>query len=150
MTPINLFKNELAKIGYSEIEGDYIFSDVFAPEPLNRTAPLAAFTHSPPSYRSAALAVVESNRAETAEVASNYRALGAPLIFVVEGKEVSIWQAHPHSRPTLYRQRTKLDQLEILFFQNKELWNPQRIHRAKSFGSLNLSYQLDFVDTGLL
>lgn len=127
MRVINLLKDELAKIGYSEIEDDYVFSDVFATASPDRTVPLAAFTHSPPSYRNAAVAVVENNEAGPAEVASNYRALGAPLIFVIEGSEVSIWQAHPHTRLTPYIRQIRLDQVESSF------------PRTKNYGIRNVS-----------
>jgi hypothetical protein len=149
LTPVNLFKYELAKIGYSELENDYVFSDVFSEVPLDRIVSLAAFTQYPPSYRNAALGIVEEGRGNAADIASNYRALGAPLLFVIAGPEVSLWQVHPHTPPSLYR-RIEVDQLGQLFAEHTHLWNPQRIHRAKSFGPLNKAYQLDFVDAGLL
>jgi hypothetical protein len=55
MTVVSIFKEEIAKIGYLAIESDYVFSDVFAPSGADRIVPLAAFTHTPPSYRNAAL-----------------------------------------------------------------------------------------------
>jgi hypothetical protein len=150
VTPVDLLRGELARIGYSTIEDEYIFSDVFAAKPLERRVPVAAFTHSPPSFRNAAVAVVQNHLDEAADTASIYRGLGAPLVFVIEGQEVSVWQIHPNARPTLYRLRIGLDQVAPLFSEHRDLWNPGRIHRAKSFGALDQSYQLDFVDIGLI
>ena len=112
--------------------------------------PLAAFTHSPPSYRNAALAAIELTH-DTApdDVVEEYRALGAPLFFVIEGQNVTVWQVHAKVRPSIYHRGT-LDQLHALFSANRKLWEPKRIHNAKTFGSLNNSYQLDFIDAGLM
>ena len=45
MTAVRALNEQIAKIGYSAIVKDYVFSDVFAANPMNRKAPLAAFTH---------------------------------------------------------------------------------------------------------
>jgi hypothetical protein len=149
MTALGMLSEQIAKIGYSTIETDYVFSDVFQASGVNRKVPLAAFTHAPPSYRNAALAAVESDGRDAIDVAIEYRALGAPLLFVVEGQRVTVWQIHPELRPTIHRE-VELSQLSALFSENRETWTPQRIQNAKSFGLLNQSYQLDFVDAGLL
>jgi hypothetical protein len=57
MTAASILQQEIAKIGYSAIVEDYVFSDVFAKIPVDRKASIAAFTHTPPSYRNAAFAV---------------------------------------------------------------------------------------------
>ncbi|MEQ9448202.1 MAG: SAM-dependent DNA methyltransferase, partial [Rhodospirillaceae bacterium] len=62
---------------------DYSFADVLAENNPTRTVQLAAFTRTPPSYRSAALAVVHGEGRKAIEVVSQHRALGAPLLFVV-------------------------------------------------------------------
>lgn len=102
MTIAERLQNEFVKIGYSSIRQNYVFSDVFSSPPLDRTAEVAAFTHTPPSYRNAALALVSdiANRA-TDQLVSEYRALGAPLVFVVEGSQVSVWQVRSQERPRL-------------------------------------------------
>ena len=43
-----------------------------------------------------------------------------------------------------------LDQIPNLFEAHRQDWNPEAIHRAKSIGAVDQSYQLDFVDVGLL
>jgi hypothetical protein len=144
MTALRLVSTELAKLGYSAIERDYVFADVFAASVPDRVVPLAAFTHSPPSYRNAALAAVEAQDGMRLESVEGYRALGAPLLLVIEGQQVTVWQIHPERRPTVYR-RIATDQPSALFAENQDLWKPRRIHNAKSFGPLNVAYQLDFV-----
>src|SRR5262249_31160084 len=111
------------------------------------TVPLAAFTHSPPSYRNAALAVVEVKPGP--DFAEDYRALGAPLLLMIQGDEVTVWQVHWEGRPTVLHRRP-LASLSALFLENRDNWSPRRIHSAKSFALLDGSYQLDFVDVGLL
>jgi hypothetical protein len=149
MTALSMLGDQIAKIGYLAIETNYVFSDVFQISGADRRVPLAAFTQTPPSYRNAALAVVEADGREAIDVAMEYRALGAPLLFVIKNSRVTVWRIHPEQRPTIHKE-VELDQLSALFSENREVWTPQRIQNAKSFGLLNQSYQLDFVDAGLL
>ena len=121
MTVLSMLGEQIAKIGYSTIETNYVFSDVFQSSGVDRKVPLAAFTHAPPSYRNAALAVVESHGRDAMDVAIEYRALGAPLLFVVEGQRVTVWQMHPELRPTIHREAT-VDQLGALFAENRDVW----------------------------
>ena len=149
MTTLQRLREEMVKIGYSTIESQYVFPDVFSASSPSRSVPLAAFTHSPPSYRNAALAVIEAVKDTAREFSGDYRALGAPLLFVIEGQQVTVWQIHSKGRPTVYRQVT-VEQIGSLFSENQRDWNPRRIYNAKSFGLLNKSFQLDFVDVGLM
>src|SRR4029079_8782285 len=72
-----------------------------------------------------------------------------PLLFVVEGDNVAVWQVRtgiaPRAIATAHR-----DDLDALFSANRRDWNPESIHRAKSIGAFDRQYQLDFVDSGLL
>ena len=150
MTALPLLQAELVKLGYSSIEQNYVFADVFSSLPSDKVVPLAAFTDTPPSYRNAALAVVEARPGEPPEkLVSQYRALGAPLLFSVEGDQVVLWQVRPERRPTMYRS-VSLDQVPALFAEKHEVWSPGRIRSAKSLGLLDKAYQLDFIDAGLL
>ncbi len=149
MTAVRALNEQIAKIGYSAIVKDYVFSDVFAANPMNRKAPLAAFTHTPPSYRNAALAVVEKQNRSAMEVVSEYRALGAPLVFVLEGDDVTVWQVRSEATPRQVA-TARADEIATLFSTYREAWGPLSIQRAKSIGQYNPHYQLDFVDLGLL
>ena len=110
---------------------------------------LATFTHTPPSYRSAALGVVTEDRRDPYVVVDEHRALGAPILFVVAQNEVSVWQVRTATPPRLI-DRLPLAELPALFERNRDVWQPDAIHRAKSIGAVELNYQLDFVDVGLL
>jgi len=148
MTVVHALQEQIAKIGYSAIVPNYVFSDVFASTPTSREAQVVAFTHTPPSYRNAALAVVEARRREPLEIVSEYRALGAPLLFVVEGDSVTVWQVRSGLGPRAITQSHR-DELPALFSAYRDAWSPQSIQRAKSIGQFNPHYQLDFVDLGL-
>src|SRR5712691_6891369 len=130
MTAVSALKEEIAKIGYSAIESDYVFSDVFAPSGANRVAPLAAFTQTPPSYRNAALAVVEAKGRTPIELTTSYRALCAPLLFVIDGDAVVVWRVAAEGAPSEIA-RTSLDQLRALFLEKAVLWGPESVQRAK-------------------
>jgi hypothetical protein len=150
MNAAQQLRAEIARIGYSAIVSDYVFSDVFASPPRDRTAPLAAFTQTPPSYRNAALAITNNpERHSVEQLVSEYRALGAPLLFVIEDNEITAWQVRSDSGSRKVA-RVGQDQLTNLFSAHLDDWSPQRIQRAKSIGMADRSYQLDFVDVGLM
>ena len=143
---------ETERLGYraDAILRDYPFSTLTTPgDPSTRRAPLAVFTQTPPSYRSAAFgaAVTEENGAEV--LVRGFRDLGAPLFFVVEADTVSVWQVYAGGPPRLI-ERASLDAIDRLFEARRDTWNPDSIHRAKSIGRFNAAYQLDFVDIGLM
>jgi hypothetical protein len=148
MNSVQHIRSEIEKIGYSAIEEDYVFSDVFAPSGRNETVRLAAFTHKPPSYRNAAFGVIERPQ-HTAALTNDYRALGAPLLFVIQGQDVAVWQVRSEGGPRLVT-RASQEKLPALFNEFGERWRPLSIQRAKSIGQVNRSYQLSFVDAGLL
>ncbi|HEX7882124.1 MAG TPA: N-6 DNA methylase [Afipia sp.] len=128
---------------------DYAFADVLAVGGGTRSVPFAAFTQTPPSYRSAALAVVEQGSESDVETVQAYRSLGAPLLFVISGERVSVWQVRADGAPRRLDQ-VGLAEVSALFERNRADWQPDVIHRAKSIGSIDRAYQRDFVDLGLL
>ena len=79
----------------------------------------------------------------------SFRALCAPLLFVVEGNDVTVWQVRS-AHPPRVLERLTVAELPALFERNRDTWRPDAIHRAKSVGAVKKSYQLDFVDLGLL
>ena len=137
--------------GYRQeaVLSDYSFADVLAPENTTRTVPLAAFAQTPPSYRSSALAVVKAEPDDLQGVVRAHRALCAPVLFVIEGEQISAWQVRG-DQPATMLDRTHIDHVPALFEKNREQWKPDAIHRAKSIGAINPTHQLDFVDIGLL
>lgn len=128
---------------------NYAFADVLSDGNTTRTVQLAAFTRTPPSYRSAAIAVVSGEGRRAVDLVNEQRALGAPLLFVIEQDEVTVWQVRSHAPPRAI-EKVKLAAVAELFARNQAKWHPDAIHRAKSIGASETGYQLDFVDLGLL
>ncbi len=148
---LKIIEAETRQLGYRDdaVRKNYTYSDVWASGSVaTRTVQFVAFTQTPPSYRSAAFAVVEGDKRDAGTLVSEHRALGAPLMFVIEGDFVSVWQVTGH-RPRLLS-KTTLDELPKLFADRKEDWKPDAIHRAKAIGKVETDYQLDFVDVGLV
>jgi hypothetical protein len=149
--PVDLFVQAAEAAGYRReaLVRDYAFADVLAVDGGTRSVPFAAFTQTPPSYRSAALAVVEQGQESDVETVQAYRSLGAPLLFVISGEDVSVWQVRAGGAPRRLEQ-VGLADVPALFERNRADWQPDVIHRAKSIGSIDRAYQRDFVDLGLL
>lgn len=139
------------RLGYrvDAIQYDYGFPDLAAGPHVVKRAAMAVFTQTPASYRSAAFGVVHAGAHEPGEVADEHRALGAPLFFVIEQNNVSVWQVFG-TGPARMLERTDLGGLDALFDSHQTTWSPDAIHRAKSIGKFDPAYQLDFVDAGLL
>jgi hypothetical protein len=144
-----MIKKELSNIGYSAVITDYRFSDIFASATIDRTVAIAAFTQTPPSYRNAALGVVEAGTEPLGEMVARHRALGAPLFLVVDTSQVSVWKVGQNNKP-IQLIVADIGQLPNLFAAHREQWNPRAIHLAKSLGQFDRQYQLSFVDLGLL
>lgn len=151
MNAVNAIAASIQATGYRQeaIVRNYAFADVLGSAVETRTAALAAFTQTPPSYRSAALAVVQAEGRESLDLVQAFRALGAPLLFVVEGNDITVWQVRNIAPPRVL-ERLTVAELPALFERNHDIWHPDAIHRAKSVGAVEKGYQLDFVDLGLL
>jgi len=151
MSAVDIIATAARSMGYRDeaVVRNYTFADVLDPADPTRTVLLAAFTQTPPSYRSAALAAVLGGTGDTLELVKAHRALGAPLLFVIEGDLVSLWQVRGDAPPRVL-ERLSARNLPALFERHQDTWRPDAIHRAKSIGAIDRSYQLDFVDIGLL
>ena len=151
MTVLEKIITATEQLGYrpDAVRRDYAYSDVWsAPAPIRRV-PFVAFTQTPPSYRSAAIAAVHATESGASATVSSHRALGAPLIFVIEPHQVTRWQVYSNKAPRLL-DRCALDEIDEYFAKHQEEWKPDAIHRAKSIGRIDANYQLDFVDVGLI
>jgi hypothetical protein len=151
MTPaVATVAAHLSAIGYvaEAVLADYSFADVLSPAGETRRVELAAFTQTPPSYRTAAFAVVEAGSGESN--LDDLRALGAPVIFSISGDVVELWQVHADQPPSRIAV-TPANDLGVLFARHAEHWNPRAIHRAKAIDGVSTpGRQLDFVDLGLM
>lgn len=151
MTAIRALRAEIVRVGYENaaVVDDYAYSDVFVESSRERRIALAAFTQVPPSYRNAAMGVIEHDDRDAETIIAEHRALGAPLLFLISGQIVTAWQVRAQAPPRAIA-RAQLSALPTLFAQHRDDWSPLAIHRAKSIGAIDRSYQLDFVDAGLL
>ena len=151
MDTVDTIADAVRRVGYRDeaIVRDYVFADVLDSANTTRTVALAAFTQTPPSYRSAALAAVQGGPGGALDWVMAHRALGAPLLFVLEGDHVTLWQVRGEAPPSVI-ERLPLRDVPALFERHIEAWRPRAIHRAKAIGAVNREYQLDFVDIGLL
>ena len=151
MNAVDIIAKAVRSTGYRDeaIIRDYAFADVLDASDATRTVSLAAFTQTPPSYRSAALAAISAADGETLDLVKEHRALGAPLLFVIEGDQVSLWQVRGDAPPRVL-ERLSVTDVPALFERLGKSWRPDAIHRAKSIGAIDRNYQLDFVDLGLL
>ena len=152
MNAIDAIADAARHTGYREeaILRDYAFADVLDPANPTRTVALAAFTRTPPSYRSAAFAAVPAGHHYPSELVKAHRSLGAPLLFVIEDEQISLWQVRGDAPPLVVRERLPVDAVPALFQQHRDEWRPDVIHRAKAIGAVDKVYQLDFVDIGLM
>ena len=111
------------------------------------TVPLAAFAHFSRDSRSACIAVVDGSSDPETDVAS-CRSLGAPLVFLYFPDQWQLWQQST-VKPKLLHQIPH-EEMSSFFLEQKEELAPESIYRAKTWARLDTSYQLDFVDVGLL
>lgn len=139
------------KLGYRDatLLRDYRFSDVWGDTTTPCRVALAAFTQTPPSYRSAAFGVIEAKGEDAERTVRSLRALGAPVFLVIEQTRVTAWRVHPKDAPEKIAEFAT-DAVEQFFSERRASWAPDRIHRAKSFGPYDANEQLDFVDLGLI
>lgn len=151
MNAVDVIAEAARSTGYREeaIFRNFAFADVLDSCNPTRHVAFAAFTRTPPSYRSAAIAAVHASTGQTATLVDRHRALGAPLLFVIDRERLSLWQVRGDA-PRPLREHVSLDQVPALFEENRGDWHPDAIHRAKSIGAVDQSCQLDFVDLGLL
>lgn len=151
MNALKTFERAALRLGYQAegIEYDYAFDDFSMTGGSVRQAPMAVFSQTPASYRSAAFGVAKADGTQVEALVGEFRTLGAPLFFVIEQGSVSVWQVRG-TGPARMLERTELGGIDALFERNKQAWTPISIQRAKSIGKFDPTYQLDFVDAGLM
>lgn len=151
MNAVVAIEREFTRLGYAPaaLIRNYTFADFLAEQSIDRRIPLAAFTQTPSSYRNAAAGVIAADGRAIAALLDDYRALGAPLLFVIEGDLIGVWQVRT-SGPPRQLARVRASDVPSLFSHYEEQWRPATVHRAKSIGIVEPTYQLDFIDVGLL
>ena len=150
---VDLIRDSLLEIGYADdlLVRDYSFADFTAEAYDLVRVELAAFAQQPPSYRNACFGVTILPQLDAAAIA-RLRALGAPQILSVDasGRMVHRWKMVAEGDPVL-QERITPPELRARILEQRELWNPDPMLRAKSIGVYNKPAQLDLLyDTGLL
>jgi hypothetical protein len=147
---ISVFREGLGSVGYDEahIRRNYDFCDMMGTDALVRQIPLAAFAGYPQSYRNARVGVILVNESDDFS-ATNYRALGAPLLMTVENDTVQPWVAGPASVKSAGAPFSVRDTLRV-FQENSKFWGPEALGRIKKSADVSSQSQSDFFDTGLV
>jgi type I restriction-modification system DNA methylase subunit len=112
-----------------------------------RRASLVAFAHSPFDSRSSCIAVLDQIFQPETEL-RGYRSLGAPLVFNAMSDHWQLWKQGA-AKPELVRS-LRPSELPNFFKKEKDNLAPESVYRAKTWARLDKSYQLDFVDLGLM
>jgi N-6 DNA methylase len=109
--------------------------------------PLVAFAQAPADSRSACVAVLAASSAPRATV-EDCRALGAPIVFVCFQNTLQWWKQGASAAELL--ESIPADGVERFFKSNIDKFSPEAVYRAKTWGRFQTSYQLSFVDMGLM
>lgn len=125
------------------IDDDREFTDVGQ----QRSVKWAAFSQRPHDARSACLAAIDVKNPDDA-LALQYRHLGAPTLFACTGHKL-LWYGHD-SFGTRRIDTIPARNVPEFFARHSDKFSPQRIYRAKTTAKFDFSYQLDFVDAGLM
>lgn len=108
---------------------------------------LTAFARPPHDSRSACIAVIEQDLKFSSKL-SEYRSLGAPLVFVPADGQWELW-SQAAERPKLVTPISP-DALPEYFSKHRAVLAPESVYRAKTWARFDTHYQLSFVDVGLM
>jgi len=133
----------LIRVGFRE---DRLRNDLPIPGREARV-PLLAFSDQPFDSRTASVAVFGQQSVVESDIAA-VRPVGAPLVFACLPDHYQLW-LQGSERPRFHLRLTP-GELAGFFEQEREQLAPDAIYRAKVWGRLERSFQLDFVDVGFL
>lgn len=141
----------LRSLGYvgSLMEVDYEFTDWFSPQPAKWSVAAAAFGQTPVSYDSACIGVVCANGLGRAPLVDKCRALGAPIILEIDGREIREWSVSRKEGGHVLVDTFQEDRLSEILENRASDWQPESVLRLKNVGSYRWSQQLGLF-TGLL
>ena len=148
-TVLTAARDGLREIGYvpALIREGYAFSDVLSDNSVE-FVDLAAFSHDPPSYRSACMAMAVTER-EDPDYVRRFNSIGAPQMLTVRDDETKRWKMTPVGDPQLL-ETFPTHALRTVLREHRQQWSPDVISRAKLSSIDTTPYQLDFYDEGLL
>jgi hypothetical protein len=137
--------HELRAIGYIDdlLIEDYHFGDWFTENVPDRKIAAAAFAQSPASYDSACFGVAVANGVSGNRLASQYRALGAPLIFEIGLNSVREWAIGIDDRTTVQISDIPFENVHSRFVERASDWAPAKFLRSKNVGEFVWNRQLE-------
>ena len=141
LTPISI-KAPLRECGYRPelLRADFSFGH-------DQTAPLVAFAQAPADSRSACVAVLAASSGPRAAVEA-CKPIGAPVVFVCFQDTLQWWKQGASAAELL--ETIPANDVERFFKSNVNNFSPEAVYRAKTWGRFQTSYQLGFVDMGLM
>jgi len=141
----------LRSLGYVGplLEVDYKFTDWFSPQPAQWSVAAAAFGQTPVSYDSACIGVVCTNGLGRAPLVDKCRALGAPIILEVDGREIREWSVSRKEGGHVLVDTYQDNQLGEILENRASDWQPESVLRLKNVGAYRWNQQLGLF-TGLL
>jgi type I restriction-modification system DNA methylase subunit len=110
--------------------------------------PLTAFAHYPHDSRSACIAVLD-DVFDTEGAVRACRDLGAPLVFACQPDQLLFWK-QTVTGPQLERRPIPLAEVPQFFQEQGSNLAPEAVYRAKTWARFDKTYQLSFVDLGLM
>lgn len=136
---------ELREIGYIDelLVEEYRFTDWFDPAVPERLIPAAAFGQTPTSYDSALFGVALPHERTGRQLASEYRSLGAPIVFEVTEQSVREWAIGRNEHAISLIAETPTEGLRERFSERSDEWAPARFLRAKNIGDFRWAQQLN-------
>ena len=148
---LNPIISAFKEIGYPDklIQLDYEFADFFEKSASTRQIKIGIFGQEPLNYRSACFGI-DVRKPETLHIdsVSELRAFGSPVIFVVQNGTTRSWQNT--GQRLIPKDEFKTEYLPNIIRENKEIWKPEKMIRAKSGFKTPGPRQLDFIDLGLM
>jgi hypothetical protein len=142
-TELRPIRDGLLRVGFHE---DRMRDGVLFPDGTSQRG-LLAFSDRPLDSRTAALVALVTPHFSEADVLLA-RPLGAPLVFTCLPGQYQVWKQGA-DRPHFFCLLTP-SELAGFFDQHATALAPDAIYRAKTWARLEPTYQLEFVDTGLL
>lgn len=131
----------LQNCGYSLLRTDFPLSS-------GLSVPLVAFANPPADARSACIAVVEDESADTTAITA-VRGLGAPVIFRCRQRGLEWWK-QSSGAPVRIGSMIPPREVSTFFRVHKGDFSPNSVYRAKTWGRYDQQHQLWFVDLGLM
>ena len=131
------------------IKSNYAYSDSQGKE---CSIPLAAFADKTFDYKSSCIGVVDGTSTPKDNYTSwisSFRGLGVPIIFSCFSDKIEWWKIKSDG----VEQQGKAISMKAVkefFVKQKNNLSPDKIFRAKNFGKVQKSFQLSFVDLGLM